>query len=84
MIDFNKTIFENTREKPILCAHRGISGGNIPCNTLAAFKAALYQGAEMIELDVSKAKDGEFFIFHPGMEVPHMKTHKRIPLLRQM
>lgn len=81
MIDFNKTIFENTREKPILCAHRGISGGNIPCNTLAAFKAALYQDAEMIELDVSKAKDGKFFIFHPGMEVPHMKTHKRIPLL---
>lgn len=81
MIDFNKTIFENTREKPILCAHRGISGGNIPCNTLAAFKAALYQGAEMIELDVSKAKDGKFFIFHPGMEVPHMKTHKRIPFI---
>lgn len=81
MIDFDKTIFENTREKPILCAHRGISGGNIPCNTLPAFKAALYQGADMIELDVSKSKDGEFFVFHPGMEVPHMKTHKRIPLL---
>ncbi len=79
MIDFNKTIFENTREKPIICAHRGISGGNIPCNTLPAFKAALYQGAEMIELDVSRAQDGEFFVFHPGMEVPHMKTHKKIP-----
>ena len=81
MIDFNKTIFENTREKPIICAHRGISGGNIPCNTLPAFKAALYQGAEMIELDVSKAKDGEFFVFHPGMEIPHMKTRRKIPNL---
>lgn len=81
MIDFNKTIFENTREKPIVCAHRGVSGGNIPCNTLPAFKAALYQGAGMIELDVSKARDGGFFVFHPGMEVPHMRTHKRIPLL---
>lgn len=81
MIDFNKTIFENTREKPIICAHRGVSCGNIPCNTLPAFKAALYQGAEMIELDVSKAKDGEFFVFHPGMEVPHMKTRKKIPRL---
>ena len=63
MIDFNRTIFENTREKPIVCAHRGVSGGNIPCNTLPAFKAALYQGAEMIELDVSKSKDGGFFVF---------------------
>ena len=81
MIDFNKTIFENTREKPIVCAHRGVSGGNIPCNTLAAFKAALYQGAEMIELDVSKARDGEFFVFHPGKEIAHMRTFKKIPLL---
>lgn len=81
MIDFNKTIFENTREKPIVCAHRGVSAGNIPCNTLSAFKAALHQGAQMIELDVSKANDGEFFVFHPGMESPHMKTRKRIPKL---
>lgn len=81
MIDFNKTIFENTREKPIVCAHRGVSGGNIPCNTLAAFKAALLQGAEMIELDVSKARDGGFFVFHPGKEMAHMRTIKKIPLL---
>ena len=32
----------------------------------------------MIELDVSKSKDGEFFVFRPGKEFPHIKTRKQI------
>ncbi len=77
MIDFNKTLFENAREKPLVCAHRGVSSADIPCNTLSAFKAALAQGADIIELDVSKSRDGEFYVFHPGME----KAHLGIPML---
>ena len=53
MFDFNESIANNTAKKPLICAHRGVSGGNIPCNTLAAFSAALAQGADMIELDVT-------------------------------
>ncbi len=39
-MDFAKSIFENTGRMPLVCAHRGSSAGNIPCNTLAAFNAA--------------------------------------------
>ena len=35
-MDFAKSIFENTGRMPLVCAHRGSSAGNIPCNTLAA------------------------------------------------
>ena len=54
--------------RTLITAHRGVTGGNIPGNTLAAFDAALLQGADMIELDVSNSIDGELFVFHPGME----------------
>lgn len=55
-------------EKLLIAAHRGVFGGNIPCNTLQSFQTALNQGADIIELDVSMSKDGELFVFHPGME----------------
>ncbi|MBR4206928.1 MAG: glycerophosphodiester phosphodiesterase family protein [Clostridia bacterium] len=61
-------ILETARERIILCAHRGIFGGNIPCNTIASFDFAIAEGADMIELDVTRSADGELFIFHPGME----------------
>lgn len=77
MIDFSKSLFENARENTLVCAHRGVSGANIPCNTLAAFKTALNQGADIIELDVSKSRDGKFYVFHPGME----KAHLGFPML---
>lgn len=63
---------------PLLAAHRGVCGANIPCNTLAAYETALRQGADIIELDVSKSKDGELFAFHPGMEPVYLKCGKYI------
>lgn len=60
------------REKIILVAHRGASGGNIPCNTLAAYEIALKQGADMIEIDADMSADGKLFVFHPGMESAHL------------
>ncbi len=61
-------IRETAAERVILCAHRGVWGGNIPCNTIFAYDVALNQGADMVEIDVTMAKDGELFIFHPRME----------------
>ncbi|MBQ9995596.1 MAG: glycerophosphodiester phosphodiesterase family protein, partial [Clostridia bacterium] len=55
-----------------LCAHRGVWGGNIPCNNLLAYDIALAQGADMVEIDVTMAGDGELFIFHPHMERRHI------------
>lgn len=66
------------RKGPLIVAHRGVSGGNIPCNTIAAFDAALLQGADMIELDVSRSLDGTLYVFHPGMEWPQLLSEKRI------
>ena len=63
------------REKRLIVAHRGVSGGNIPCNTIAAYEIALQQGADMIEIDVSRSQDGELFIFHPGMESAHLNQN---------
>ena len=60
--------------KILIVAHRGASGGNIPCNTLAAYEIALKQGADMIEIDVSMSADGKLFIFHPGMEHAHLNA----------
>ncbi len=55
-----------------IAAHRGVSGANIPCNTPEAFAIALQQGADIIELDVAPSADGVLFVFHPGMEKPHL------------
>lgn len=74
MLNFEKTLYENTRQKPLVCAHRGAYGGNVPCNTMASFKAALLQGADIIELDVIKSRNGELFVFHPGKEWAHLRT----------
>lgn len=81
MADLGKSIFENAKNMPLVCAHRGSAAGNIPCNTLAAFGAALMQGADMIELDVSKSADGKYYVFHPGMEKAYLKIRPLIRLL---
>lgn len=75
-MEFN--LREQALQKTMIAAHRGISGGNIPCNTLDAFDAALYQGADMIELDVAASKDGQLFVFHPGMEPAHLGSARLI------
>ena len=48
--------------RTLITAHRGVTGGNIPGNTLAAFDAALLQGADMIEIDVDMSRDGKLYI----------------------
>lgn len=77
----NCTIQEKATENIIVVAHRGASGGNIPCNTLAAYEIALKQGADMIEVDVSNTLDNQLILFHPGMEIPHLNMPVYLPLL---
>ena len=76
MIDFTKSILENRKIKgsPLLVAHRGVCGANVPCNSIAAYKIAISQGADVVEIDVSKSKDGKFYVFHPGMEHVFLKS----------
>ena len=65
-------------KKVLLVAHRGCCGGNIPCNSMQAFQAALLAGADMIELDVESSADGELFIQHPRMERVHLRMQDSI------
>ena len=77
-MNFNTSIYENRRKlaRPFLVAHRGVCGANIPCNTLLGYKVAIEQGADVVEIDVSKSKDGKFFVFHPGMEPRYIGENK--------
>jgi len=69
-INFNKKIYENRQKmnRPFLAAHRGVCRANIPCNSMLAFKIAVENGADIVEIDISKSKDGKYFVFHSGME----------------
>ena len=63
---------KDASERILIVAHRGVSGGNIPCNTIAAFEIALAQGADMIEADVAKSAEGTLWILHADMEEKHL------------
>lgn len=72
---------ETAKEHRIIVCHRGVTGGNIPCNTMPAYEIALLEGAHMLETDVSTTGDGELVIFHPHMEkdqlgAPHCDISK--------
>ncbi len=69
-----QSIKEAAAERILIAAHRGVSGGNIPCNTLAAYEIALRQGADIVEIDVSVSKDNTLYVFHPGMEPSHLRS----------
>jgi glycerophosphoryl diester phosphodiesterase len=49
---------------PITFAHRGGPGGDLPENTLPAFRRALELGATGLESDVRLAEDGEAVLIH--------------------
>lgn len=66
----------------LIAAHRGIAGGNIPCNSLRGFQAALGQGADVIELDVSLSQDGTPYVFHPGKEPLYLRCSRPIAQMR--
>jgi glycerophosphoryl diester phosphodiesterase len=65
-------LWSDAQKRLLLVAHRGVWGGNIPCNTIPAYKTALAQGADMIEIDVDYTADGKLIVFHPGMERPFL------------
>ena len=55
---------ENTIvQRPIVAAHRGIPS-LAPENTMAGYQLAYEQGADLIETDVQRTKDGHLIIMH--------------------
>lgn len=75
----NNLFTEKINEKKVLvAAHRGVSGGNIIGNTLPGFNTALQLGADVIEFDVVKSTDGEFFVYHDGTEPFYLHVEQNI------
>ena len=69
---------ELARGNVLVAAHRGTWMGNIPGNTMMAFNMALREGADIIELDISRSMDGTLYVFHPGTEPHFLKSQKLI------
>ncbi|MBO4299362.1 MAG: glycerophosphodiester phosphodiesterase family protein [Clostridia bacterium] len=69
---------EMCKDKVLVAAHRGTWMGNIPCNTIMAFNAALKAGADIVELDVSRSLSGTLYVFHPGTEPHYLHSEKLI------
>lgn len=68
------SLLDARKERGVLiAAHRGMVAGNIPHNTIPAFEAALNQGTDILETDVTMSGDGVIFIFHPRQEKNHLK-----------
>ena len=59
-------LMKDASERIIVAAHRGECGGNIPCNTMAAYEIAVRHGADMIEVDLNKSADGTLWIDQVG------------------
>ncbi len=72
-------VFET--ERILVVAHRGSAGGSVAVNTQLAVKAALLQGAGMVELDVTASSDGEFYCFHDGYEPEVLGIEKNLQTL---
>lgn len=76
------------KELPLVIAHRGTSG-EAPENTLSAFKLAVEQHCDMIELDVQLSSDGEIVVCHDesvdrttnGSGMIHEKTAEELSRL---
>ena len=61
---------KHTERLVLIAAHRGTAGGNIPCNTLVSYEPALYDGANVIELDVAKSRDhGWGWLIEKGFDI---------------
>lgn len=65
----NRVLAERlARRRPLVLAHRGTAIGSVAENTLAAARASIASGADMVEIDVSASTDGRFYAFHDGTE----------------
>jgi len=59
----DRLLQQGRARRPLVGAHRGASA-RAPENTLAAFQAALDDGADLVELDVRLTRDGGLAVIH--------------------
>ena len=51
---------ESAKDHVLIVAHRGMPGGNVPCNTLPAYEMALRQGADIVERELYRGLSAIF------------------------
>ena len=66
------------KHQVLIAAHKGVFGGNIIQNTIAAFETALLSGAHILEVDAAKSTDGVFYAFHTGQEPGLIGVSKKL------
>ena len=59
----NSAAYIHQTGRPLNIAHRGLCS-ILPENTLQSFAAAMYQGADFIELDVVYTKEKQLLVMH--------------------
>jgi glycerophosphoryl diester phosphodiesterase len=62
-LDFPRRGAPRSPDRPLVLGHRGASA-DAPENTLAAFRLAMKQGADGVELDAWRCATGEVVVFH--------------------
>lgn len=66
---------------PLIVVHRGSPGGSIVENTVKSVKAAIAQGADIVEIDVIRSTDGVFYVYHNSYEKMHFDLDEDIRTL---
>jgi len=59
-----------------IASHSGLYGGNLVRNTMPSLQAAYRQGADILEVDVVKSRDGVLYLFHQGLERFYLQRHR--------
>jgi glycerophosphoryl diester phosphodiesterase len=52
--------------RPLICAHRGASA-ELEDNSVAAFEAAIAAGADLVETDIRRGRDGTLVLAHDAL-----------------
>lgn len=60
----------------LIMSHRGFWGGNIIENTIESAIVAFNAGADIVEVDICKTTDDDYFLFHDGNE-PKLFGHQK-------
>ena len=68
----NSLIIEKLQQAvPLIVFHRGAKGASIAENTAKSIHIANLLGADIVEIDVVRSIDGDYFLFHDGEEPQH-------------
>ena len=61
----------------LIVSHRGEWGGNIIQNTIQSTALASRLGADIVEIDLCRTVDGEYYLFHEGHEKDLLHEERR-------